>query len=86
MKALGTEDGLRCVCGCDSGQGKRTCELLFLSSCMYLLIYVRMTCTFAGISCLVEGSLDSEVQPQWVVDMEAGNLLSASQELSVNLG
>lgn len=58
MKALGAEDGLRWVCGWDSGSlGKRTCELLFPISFMYLLIYVRMTYTFAGISCLMEALL-----------------------------
>lgn len=51
MRAPGAEDGLGCVCGWDSGQEKKTCELLFIISCMHLLIYVRMSYTFAGISC-----------------------------------
>lgn len=50
MKALGGEDGLGWVCGWDSDQEKRTCEFLFLISCMYLLIYVRMTYTFGGVA------------------------------------
>lgn len=57
MKALGGEDGLGWVCGWDSDQEKRTCEFLFLISCMYLLIYVRMTYTFGGVCCLVEALL-----------------------------
>lgn len=53
MKALGAEDGLVWVCGWE----ERTCELLFLISCMYLPIYARMTYTFARIGCFVEAFL-----------------------------
>lgn len=57
MKTLGAEDGLGWDCGWDSGGERMTCELLSLISYIYLLIYVRMTYTFAGVSCLVEALL-----------------------------